>query len=518
MKSQLLRSNYCFFQLVVILMVLHLISYTGTGATLRLAKIFSDNMVLQKGVSVPIWGTAEPNKKVTVEFADQKVETRSNNLGKWRLKLQPLGVSNDSRVFKVSSEKQMLSLNNVVVGEIWFSGGQSNMGYSTGAMAGRLELARNLVSKANYPDIRFRKVTDANSSKPKDDLGGGSWFVCDSNSVKAFSAVGFVFARRLHSELKVPIGIIDCSWGGTPIEPYIPGEAFSGHPTLEKLSAYAESRNYDAIKKMKGGTYVRSDAWLAGAIYNGRIAPVAPYAVRGFIWYQAESNCGIGEDPRDYAHKMRALIRGWRTVWGNSDLPFYFVQLPQWKSYAWTYAREEQRRALDVSNTGMVVTIDLDINNDIHPPNKIDVGERLALLPLKNEYQFPVTVGGPIFDSIDQKENEIVVHFKNTKGGLLVGKSLVGEIKEVKEGELFGFELADHNGNWHPAQAAIKHESVIVSLDTIKNPKAVRYACHPLAPEGKQWNLYNIDRLPASPFCSDWSLMKYDPAKNPMSN
>lgn len=269
---------------------------------------------------------------------------------------------------------------------------------------------------------------------------------------------------------------------------------------------------------MKGGTFVRSDAWLAGAIYNGRIAPVAPYAVRGFTWYQAESNCGTGEDPRDYAHKMRALIRGWRTVWGNNNLPFYYVQLPQWKSYAWTYAREEQRRALDVSKTGMVVTVDLDFNNDIHPPNKIDVGERLALLPLKNEYKIPLTVSGPTFESAQRKGDSMVVRFKNAEDGLMVGKSKVGEVLEVKNDKLFGFELADKDGVWRPAHATIQNGSVIVSQTGLKGPKAVRYACYPQCSKDKQWNLYNRAKLPASPFCSDWRLMKYDPDKNPMPN
>ncbi len=484
--------------------------------SLRPARIFSDNMVLQQGSPVPVWGTSAPNEKVTVEYAGQRVETKSDQKGKWKLNLNPLTANAEPKVLKVSTENKKISFKNVVVGEVWFSGGQSNMGYNAGSMAGRLELGKSLVSKADYPNIRFRKVTESNSPEPKEDLGGGSWFVCNSNSVKSFSAVGFIYARRLHLKLKVPVGIIDCSWGGTPIEPYIPAQAFTGHPTLEKLLQYAKARNHEAIKKMRGGTFVRSDGWLAGAIYNSRIAPVAPYAIRGFTWYQAESNCGTGEDPRDYAHKMRALIRGWRSVWGNDDLPFYYVQLPQWKSYAWTYAREEQSKALDVPKTGMAVTIDLDINNDIHPPNKIDVGERLALLSLKNDYKFPVTANGPMFESVERKEDSMVVHFKNAKEGLIVGKSEVGEVLEVKNDKLFGFELADKDGTWHPADASIQNGSVIVSKSGLNNPKAVRYACHPQCLGGKQWNLYSRAWLPASPFCSDWSLMEYDPGKNPM--
>ena len=196
------------------------------------------------------------------------------------------------------------------------------------------------------------------------------------------------------------------------------------------------------------------------------------------------------------------------------------MQLPQWNSYAWTYAREEQRQALDVPKTGMAVTVDLDFNNDIHPPNKIDVGERLALYPLKNEYKFPMTASGPMFESVQTKAESIVVKFTNTVEGLVVGKSKVGEVNESKNDTLFGFELVDKEGVWHPANASIKDGSVVVSKSGLNNPKAVRYACHPVAPQGRQWNLYNKFKnkawLPASPFCSDWSLMEYDPSKNPM--
>ena len=244
------------------------------------------------------------------------------------------------------------------------------MDYQVKGMASRLLEGKALADAANYPAIRHRKVSEKSASLPQADLTGGSWVVCTPQSVYGFSGVAFVFARRLHMELKIPIGIIDCAWGGTPIEPYIPANAFKGHPTLVKLAKYAKARDFEAIKKMPGGTFVRSPAWLAGAIYNGRIAPVAPYGICGAIWYQAESNCGKGEDP-ELSVQATGLGRGWRQAWSNQNLPFFYVQLPQWKSYAWTYAREEQFQALEVDGTGMAVTIDLDHANDIHPPNKV---------------------------------------------------------------------------------------------------------------------------------------------------
>ena len=289
-----------------------------------------------------------------------------------------------------------------------------------------------------------------------------------------------------------------------------------GHPTLERLAALAAAGDVDGIKALPGGTFVRSQAWLAGAIYNGRIAPVVPYAIRGAIWYQGESNSGRGEDPRDYAHKMRALIKGWRTAWGHKELPLYFVQLPQWNSYAWTYLREEQRRALDVDETGMVVTIDLDNAGDIHPPNKIDVGERLARWPLAKLYSREVAFSGPLYREMAIRDGTVVVTFDHVVDGLMVGRvGGVASVAEAKVNGLNGFELTGKNGIWRDAEATIDGRVVVVSSSQVARPVAVRYACHPQAPRDGPWNLYNKAGLPASPFCSDWGRMRYDPRRNP---
>ena len=205
-------------------------------AVLQPAKVFSDNMVLQQRMSVPVWGSADIGANIVVEFAGQRAETRADNAGRWKWEFKPLSVSTEGRPLSIRSGNERLLFKNVLVGGVWFSGGQSNMGYSAGSMAKRLTKGKALVDAADYPGIRFRKVNEKNMPMPQEDLKGGSWFVCTPNSVKGFSAVGFIFARKLHEKLKVPIGIIDCSWGGTPIEPYIPAEAFTGHPTLERLA------------------------------------------------------------------------------------------------------------------------------------------------------------------------------------------------------------------------------------------------------------------------------------------
>jgi sialate O-acetylesterase len=479
------------------------------------ANIFSDHMVLQRDAAVPIWGKAGVGASVTVAFAGQAVKTKTDKEGRWKLALGPMKASAKGRSLEISCGDERVAIADVLVGDVWFAGGQSNMDYKVNGMARRLAEGKELADAANFPGIRHRKVNERNAPAPQRDLTGGSWVVCTPKSVHGFSGVAFVFSRRLHLELKIPIGVIDCAWGGTPIEPYVPATAFTGHPTLVKLAALAKAGDFEAIKKMPGGTFVRSPGWLVGAIYNGRIAPVAPYGICGAIWYQAESNCGRGEDPRDYRHKQRALVQGWRQAWNNENLPFYYVQLPQWKSYAWTYAREEQLRAMAVDGTGMAVTIDLDNANDIHPPNKIDVGERLARWPLAKLYGKKIPFSGPLFRDAEIQGSEAVVHFDYAKEGLMVGRiEGVGNIVEAKDGVLNGFELVGEDGVWHPAKGKVQGQAVLVKSLQVNHPVAVRYACHPEASKEHPWNLYNKAGLPASPFCSDWSKMPYDPAKN----
>jgi sialate O-acetylesterase len=502
---------------VVAFLLLACCGYLPVLAALQPAKIFSDHMVLQRNAAVPFWGKADAGATVTVAFAGQSAKGKADENGRWKLKLEPMKASAEGRSLEISSGDERVVIEDVLIGDVWFAGGQSNMDYKINGMARQLPEGKALADAANYPAIRHRKVNERNAAAPQPDLTGGNWVVCSPQSVHGFSGVAFVFARRLHLELKIPIGIIDCAWGGTPIEPYVPAEAFTGHPTLVKLAKYAKAGNTEAIKKMPGGTYVRSPAWLAGAIYNGRIAPVAPYGICGAIWYQAESNCGKGEDPRDYRHKQRALIEGWRKSFEQAHLPFFFVQLPQWKSYAWTYAREEQLQAMQVKGTGMAVTIDLDNANDIHPPNKIDVGERLALWPLAKVYGKKIPFSGPLFRKAEFRGREAVVHFDYAKEGLMIGRIVgVGKIVEDKDGTLNGFELSGQDGIWHPAKARVQGQTVLVKSLSVKQSVAVRYACHPEAPKAHPWNLYNKAGLPASPFCSDWSKMPYDPAKNPM--
>ena len=232
--------------------------------------------------------------------------------------------------------------------------------------------------------------------------------------------MAFFFAKRLHGELGVPIGIIDTSWGGKPIEGFIPRSEFEKNEILRPILELSDTDRIEELKKIEGGVFIRNEAGHPGRIFNGRIAPLIPYSVQGAIWYQGESNAGIDEDPRGYRHKMEALTNGWRKAFDNLQMPIYFVQLPPFRSelIAWARLREEQRLSLDLTNVGMAVTIDLRSSN-IHPPNKIDVAERLARWPLAKVYKTSKGIpSGPIFESAIFEGNEVRVEFSYVGKGI----------------------------------------------------------------------------------------------------
>ncbi len=495
-------------------------------AAVATAKIFSDHMVLQRQMPVPIWGTATPGSEIAVTFGGKTAKAVAAADGRWRAVLEPLEAEAAGRELTVSSGAERVVIEDVLVGEVWFVSGQSNMQHTAGTMARHLPAGQELVAAADLPAIRFCRINEGAAVEPRADLTAARWDVCTPATVAGHSAVAYVFARRLHLELAVPVGVIDSSVGGTPIEPYIPEAAFVGHPTLEKLVALARAGDKAAITALPGGTFVRGDHWLASRLYNGRIAPVVPYAIRGAVWYQGESNCGQGEDPRDYEAKLKALVTGWRTAWSRPELPVLVVQLPQWKSYAWPFLREEQRRAVaGLDHTGLVVTIDLDHANDIHPPNKIDVGERLARWPLAWFHGRDLAVQGPVFRAAEIRGGEIHVMFDHVEGGLMAGRHGVPGQPVVESGSttINGCELCDEQGVWHAAEGRIVGPRLVVSSPVVPRPVAVRYACLPEAPKqeagngaGKEsWNLFGTSGLPAGPFCSDPARMPYEPARNP---
>lgn len=484
-----------------------------SGAQLEVTGVFSDHAVLQQGVRVPVWGKATPGAVVSVEFAGQKKATKSSKAGEWMLHLDPLKSNLTGTALKVRDGKREISFTDLVVGEVWLASGQSNMQFSLAACASRLPEGQAAMTNPASLGVRMLRIGCGAAEHPVADIDREQyhWKTDSPNVRKGQSAAAYFFARRLHEELKVPIGIIETSWGGKPIEGFIPRPEFEKHEALKPILRLADQNKLEELKRLVGGVWVRNDAGLPGRIFNSRLAPVAPYAVRGAIWYQAESNAGVAEDPRNYRLKMGAMIEGWRRVWKQPAMPVYFVQLPGFRDEfdGWTRVREEQRLSLEIPNTGMAVTIDLR-DADIHPANKIDVGERLAKWPLALHYgKKDVIPSGPLFRSARFTGTTVRVSFAHLGGGLMAArKEGLAAPKETPTTDLAHFELAGEDGVWHPALAKIASEQVVVTSTAVPKPVAVRYACSG-AP--KNANLYNRAGLPASPFCSRLDFLPWSP-------
>ncbi len=513
-----------------------LLGYDAAAAP-RLPGFFTDNMVLQRDREVPVWGWSDAGEAVEVAFAGQIAETLADASGAWRVVLPPMPANAVGNQFSVSSKSQPqvapIALTNVLVGDVWICSGQSNMELTLG----RVKDAKEEIAAADYPLIRHMKVQKATADLPLADLKS-AWQTSTPATAGGFTAVGYFFARHLHQELGVPIGLIGSNWGGTKIEPWTPPEGFRGVPELAAIAAVVDA----ALPATEAGRMAYKKAigemreWIPLAeanvekgqnpppmpelpslgsgnkeptlIYNAMIHPLIPFAIRGAIWYQGESN---GSEGVSYYHKKQALIGGWRKLWGQGDFPFYFVQLANFGKPTddpaggdgYSYVREAQRQSLAIRNTGMAVIIDIGEAGNIHPANKQDVGLRLALWALGNEYgRTNLVFSGPLLKSSSVEQGAIRVTFEYTGSGLIVGtKNGLEPVAEDPTGVLKRFAIAGEDRQWHWADARIDGtNSVIVFSPSVPAPVAVRYAFSH-NPEG--CNLYNREGLPASPFRTD---------------
>ncbi len=476
------------------------------AAAVKLPNVIGSNMVLQRALPVPVWGWAEPGEKVTVSFAGQTKETETGKDGKWRVTLDPLKASDNPSPLKVKGSNA-ITLENVLVGEVWICSGQSNMEWSIARSANPKEE----IAASNHPGIRLFNVPGHTTAPKPQEQGRGVWQVCSPQTSAGFSAVGYYFGRRLYKELKVPVGLVGSNWGGTRIEPWTTLEGFRSVP---ELAVHAKQ-----VAGYKENTRVGGSS--PSAIYNSMVHPLAPFAMRGAIWYQGESN---GGEHLSYYHKKHALVNGWRKVFENKDLGFYWVQLANFRKPnvrevndpkkefsnpaggdGWAKIREAQTKALDIPHTGMAVAIDLaDAHNpnDIHPRNKQDVGKRLAQWALHQTYgKKDLVPAGPLYKSHEIKGNAVHLSFDHVGKGLMVGKKTKLEpTAEVKGGKLENFAIAGEDKQWVWADAVIKGDVVVVSSKEVKKPVAVRYG-FTMNP-GKA-NLYNKEGIAASPFRTD---------------
>jgi sialate O-acetylesterase len=469
--------------------------------------LFSDGVVLQQGIAVPIWGTAKDGEKVTVKIQDQTVSTTAKN-GRWMLKLKPLKAGGPFTLI-ISGDNE-LTIKDVLVGEVWLCSGQSNMAFALSRAAN----AKEAIAAATDPQLHLYTVPHAATDEPLKDAPG-SWKECSPQTASNFSAVAYFFGSDLRKELNVPIGLIHSSVGGTPAEAWTSLAALEADADLKKiLDRHAEAvKNYDptkaaeqhkqavakykqaAVKAKADGTEPpraptapndpsRSMQRPTG-LYNAMIAPLEPFAIAGAIWYQGESNSGRAAE---YQKLFPAMIKNWRSAFDVGDFPFLFVQIAPHQNMSPEIREAQMLTAQRVPRTAMAVITDIGEEKDIHPTKKEPVGARLAVAARAIAYKEKIEYSGPVYDSIKVKGTEAVLSFKHLGGGLV-----------AKDGDLKGFTIAGADGSFVPATAKIDGDKVVVRSPSVSKPAAVRYGWAN-TPDANLWNKAD---LPASPFRTD---------------
>jgi len=494
-------------------------------AEVRLPKLFNSHMVMQQEKPIVVWGWANPNETVKVELATSSTETQANTTGEWKVTL-PAMKAGGPYILKVGGSSNV-QFDDVMLGEVWLCSGQSNMEMGIGMC----DNAKEEIAAADYAGIRLLMVPNKWTPEPQSDTtesaSEGTWKLCSPKTVSeggwsGFSAAAYYFGRELHKQLGVTVGLIDTTWGGTRIESWTPPEGFAQVPTLAheyELVQLADART-ELHRQRLDQTLNETEQWLASsrqalaqktnapkmptyppellpphdlqnatALYNGMIHPLCPFAIRGAIWYQGESNLSVC---KLYLERMKALIAGWRKIWNEGDFPFYFVQIAPY-NYGGNGERmgefwEAQAEAQTIPNVGMAVITDIGALKDIHPKNKQEVGRRLALLALAKTYgRDKVASSGPTFKNMKVEGNKLRIDFDNVAGGLA-----------SRDHELLTwFELMDADeGGFVKAEAQIDGSSIVLSSPEVKHPVAMRFAWNMLA----EPNLMNSAGLPAGAF------------------
>lgn len=447
----------------------------SASANIRLPSVISNNMVLQQQSQVQLWGWSEPGEiiYITTSWNGKTDSVKATPNAKWKLYISTPAAGGP---FTITLKGQnSIVLDNILIGEVWVCSGQSNM--EMNGNWGLKDIKAELPAAYN-PQIRFFHIPRTTSEHPQDDCAG-EWKICDSNSLKSFSAAGYFFGKRLQQSLNVPIGLIEAAWGGTPAEVWTPDSVINANPVLQQAATNIPPSNGWPV--------------TPGFTYNAMIAPLVPYHIAGVIWYQGESNTAM---PTTYKTLFTSMIRAWRRQW-NKNFPFYFVQIAPFTygtPYAGSLVQEAQFKSLELPNTGMAVITDLvDDTSDIHPTNKQDVGLRLANLALGNTYGHTGAVyKSPLYNSMEVKDGKMVIAFHNTDEGLMIKGRQLSEIVIAGPDKIF-----------YPATAAIKEGKLVVWSKQVKEPAAVRYAFRNAA----IGNLYDKNGLPASPFrTDDWAL------------
>jgi sialate O-acetylesterase len=465
-------------------------------------------MVIQRDLPVHIWGTAVPGEGVSVTFRGETRSTQTNQLGRWSVYLKP-GAAGGPFQLTVkgtpAASAQTITLDDVLVGDIWVASGQSNMEFT---MRQAATAAEDLPKAANSR-IRLLMVKQRASEYAEDDANTEGWAASSPETAKNFSAVAWYFAREIEQREHVPVGVIDSTWGGTPAEAWTRLTALGEDASLSQLfvsRGKMTDRAADDLLEQKDEQRQREEAkaqgkpepsfpwhpqlasWGPGLLYNGMIAPLTPLPIRGVIWYQGESNSAL-ERFHLYDRIMRTLIEDWRRQWGVGDFPFLYVQISNFKSSPaedWASLREQQLKTLGLRNTAMAVTIDIGNPDNVHPTDKVDVGLRLARAARALSYGESIDYSGPLYRQATPEGAAIRVWFNDAKG------------LTAKGGEVTGFEVAGADGKFSPARATIEGSTVVASSPAVTEPVFVRYGWA----NSPQCNLFNGEGSPASPFTS----------------
>lgn len=507
-------------------------------ANVKVNSLFADNMVIQREALVPVWGWADANEKVIVTTSwGEEVKTVTSANGNWRVDLQTPKAGGPFTI--TITGKNKIEINNVLSGDVWLCTGQSNMDFSMSKFINNarepqyqplVEYIRKEVATAKDNWIRHIEVPQTTSLFEKKLSFKDNWRSVNPDQIGKITATGYFFAKELRKHVNVPIGLLECSWGGSRIQPWISEETYmadknlrdyfkasrsKAKATIKKLEAknYKDKAYQKALekwgnngkkgKKPKPATNPRNEKQEPATLYNGMLSAIIPYAIKGAIWYQGESNAVF--KPNEYEYYLTTMINNWRTDWNQGDFPFYYVQLASCKranpeaDAGWAIVNNQLRRTLQVPNTGMAVLHDIGEAKDIHPHNKMDAGKRLALWALKNDYRVNVdAVSGPLYKSFQVKGSKIQIEFTEVGSGLITAhKHLLHKPFMVDE-PLGAFEIEDENGIWKPAKAKIISKNQIeVWNESITQPINVRYAWSG-TPVGA--NLYNKEGLPAAVF------------------
>ncbi|HNX94808.1 MAG TPA: sialate O-acetylesterase [Holophaga sp.] len=485
-------------------------------AEVRPHGLLADHMVIQRGLPVHVWGFADAGEKVSASFRGAQKSTQADALGQWSLYL-PACEAGGPFSLEIKGTNT-IRINDVLVGDVWVASGQSNMEFALRQAAN----AEAEIAKADQPRIRFFHVERTPADYPQLDVKARSWAPCSPEVARHASAVAYFFAREIQQKTGVPIGVVESYWGGTGAEAWTSLGTLAADASLMPLfasrarTAEREALGRLAIAKENAdreravleakaeGRPIPADtrpwhpdfaSWAPAALYNGMIAPLTGFPIKGVIWYQGESNTAL-DRVGVYDRLFPALIRDWRRAWGFGDFPFLFVQIANWQSGAgedWPALRDAQRRTLSVANTAMVVTIDVGNPADIHPTNKQDVGARLALAARATVYGEHVEYAGPMFRQAYMEDGAMRVCFDHAASGLMAKDGV------AKGGALTGFEVAGADRKFVPAKAEIDGTTLRVSSPQVPEPRFIRYGWA----SSPECNLYNREGLPASPFQSE---------------